>query len=119
MSASPVDVSEPAFRVEISVQDDATFVRCIGKLKAGVTEILRNAVKPLVASKKRVVLDLTDLTQMDSMGLGTVVSLYVSAKASGSKLELVNLSKGIRQVLSVTNVLSLFEVYGENPIRLP
>jgi anti-anti-sigma factor len=65
------------------------------------------------------VLDLTELTQMDSMGLGTIMGLYVSAKTSGSSLILINLSQRVRELFRITNVWSILEVYGENIIRLP
>ncbi len=94
-------------------------VRCTGKLTAGVTGLLHAEIKRLIPQTRRIVLDLTDLAQMDSLGLGTVVSLYVSARAAGSNLELVNLSKRVRQLLSITNLLSLFEVCGEHTIRIP
>jgi anti-sigma B factor antagonist len=55
---------------------------------------------------------------MDSTGLGTVVRLYVSAKSAGYSLELINLGKRIRQLLGVTNLLSVFTVIGEHNIRM-
>jgi anti-sigma B factor antagonist len=100
-------------------QDNATVVKCSGKLVAGVTGILYDEVKPLIPRTKRIVLDLTDLTQMDSLGLGTIVGLYVSAKAAGCDLKLINLSKRVRELFSITNLLSLFEVYGEHPTKIP
>jgi anti-sigma B factor antagonist len=51
---------------------------------------------------------LTDLTRMDSMGLGTLVRLYVSAKGADSRIELVNLGKQIRELLGMTNLLGVF-----------
>jgi anti-anti-sigma factor len=56
---------------------------------------------------------------MDSMGLGPIVGLYVSAKSSGCTLILINLSQRVRELFRITNVWSLFEVYGENIIRMP
>jgi anti-anti-sigma factor len=64
------------------------------------------------------VLDLTDLTHMDSSGLGTVVRLYVSAKSAGCALELINLGARIRQLLGVTNLLSVFTSVCEHDIRM-
>jgi anti-sigma B factor antagonist len=66
---------------------------------------------------KRIVLDLTDLTHMDSSGLGTVVRLYVSAKSAGCALELINRGPRIRQLLGVTNLLSVFTTICEHDIR--
>jgi len=97
--------------------DDAV-VRCHGKLVAGVTDVLYARVRPMIPDTKRIVLDLTDLTHMDSMGLGTLVRLYVSAKSASCEIELINLGKRIRQLLGVTHLWSVFTVIGENHIRM-
>jgi anti-anti-sigma factor len=94
-------------------------VRCSGKLVANSTEILQAEVRGLLPDAKRIVLDLTDLGYMDSSGLGSIIGLYVSAKSAGGRLEVINLSARVRQLFSITNVLSLFEVCGEQNIRLP
>jgi|SRR5271170_5006299 len=119
MSAGPVDAPAPPLSLRNYVEGDATIVHCTGKLTAGQTGILRDEVKRLIPQSKKIVLDLTDLTQMDSLGLGTIVGLYVSAKASGSTLILINLSQRVRELFRITNVWSILEVYGENIIRLP
>jgi anti-sigma B factor antagonist len=116
---SAADVPVPVFSLQTYIEEDATVVKCSGKLTAGVTDQLRAEVKSLIPHAQRIILDLTDLTKMDSMGLGTIVGLYVSAKASGCKLVLVNLSKQVREMMHVTSVWSVLEVYGDNPFRMP
>src|SRR3954468_23294322 len=91
-------------------QEYATVVACSGRLVSGGTDQLRSEVKRLFPKSKHVILDLTDVTQMDSMGLGTIVSLYASAKANGCDLKLINLSNRVREIFRVTNLLSVFEV---------
>lgn len=98
---------------------DEAIVKCSGKLVAGVTDTLYREVRQLIGAHPRVVLDLTDLTMMDSMGLGAIVRLYVSAKSAGSKLELINLSKRVRELLGITNLLSVFELCGDRTARMP
>jgi anti-sigma B factor antagonist len=110
---------EPRLSFAVETKHGATVIRCKGKLTAGYTELLHAEVKPHLARAQRVVLDLTNLTYMDSMGLGAIASLYVSARTAGCRLELVNLSKRIRELFSITNMLSLFEVCGDNSIRIP
>ncbi len=111
--------SAPQLSLVTSSEGDAVIVRCTGKLIAGSTEILQTEVRRLFQGSPRVVLDLTDLSFMDSSGLGSIIGLYVSAKSAGNRLELINLSARVRQLFSITNVLSLFEVCGENNIRIP
>jgi anti-sigma B factor antagonist len=96
--------------------DDAE-VRCSGRLVTGVNDRLYLEVSRLIPSSKRILLDLTDLTHMDSTGLGTLVRLYVSAKSAGCTLLLFNVGKPIRQLLGLTHLLSVFEVIGNNNIK--
>ncbi len=113
------DAPVPPLSLRTYAEGDATVVACTGKLTAGLTSILRDEVKALIPHTKKIVLDLTGLTQMDSMGLGTIVALYVSAKTSGTTIILINLSPRIRDLFRITNVWSVLEVYGENIIRMP
>ena len=96
---------------------NAAAVRCSGRLVAGLNDRLYLEVSQLIPSSKRILLDLTDLTHMDSTGLGTLVRLYVSAKSAGCALQLFNIGKPIRQLLGATRLLSVFEVIGNNNIR--
>src|ERR1700733_8150611 len=102
--------------VEVDRAPGEALVRLSGRLEAGVTDVLYLEVKGLIPATRRIVLDLTDLTHMDSMGLGTLVRLYVSARAAGCDLELVNLGKRIRQLLGMTNLMSFFTIIGENDV---
>src|SRR6266853_286749 len=74
--------------------------------------------KCLMPNNKRIVLDLTDLTYMDSMGLGTVVRLYVSARSAGCDLKLINLGSRIRHLLSISNLLSVFSANEESDVPM-
>jgi anti-anti-sigma factor len=114
-SIEPVD-NRPI--IETDPATGVTLVRCRGRLVLGESEEFYDRIKELIPNSKRIILDLNDLTHMDSSGLGTVVRLYVSARSAGCDLQLVNLSKGIRKILSVSNLLSFFTVIGENDIRM-
>jgi anti-sigma B factor antagonist len=118
MQPAPADASMPQFAVEVEPLTDVTVVHCQGRLIAGFNHILQAEVKPHLKPGKRVVLDLTGLTRMDSMGLGTIVGLAVSAKRAGCQLELVNLGKQIRQLFAITNLFTLFEPAGDNTFRI-
>jgi anti-sigma B factor antagonist len=93
-------------------------VRCNGKLVAGVNDVLQRKVSELIPETKRIVLDLTNLARVDSMGLGTLVRLYVSCRSAGCSLELINLGKQVRQLLGTTNLLSVFAIVGEHGIKM-
>jgi anti-sigma B factor antagonist len=105
--------------VAIEVSPDATLVRCRGRLTTTVSSQLQHEVKPLIRRSARIIIDLTDVSFMDSMGLGTIASLYVSARTAGCQFQLINLSPRVRELFSVAHLLSLFEACGETNIPIP
>jgi anti-sigma B factor antagonist len=105
--------------LDVDAATDTATVRCTGRLTLTSSNELRETVKPLFPGRRTVALDLTDVTLMDSVGLGTVVALYVSARNVDCQLLLVNIRPRIREIFSVSRVLSLFEPVGEANIRLP
>jgi anti-anti-sigma factor len=96
---------------ETKVNEDGvsvTTVRCHGRLTNQTSDELRNIVKPLIPKGGDILIDLTDVSFMDSMGLGTLVSLKVSAINEGyCRLMLVNLTPRIEQLLHLTNLFNL------------
>ena len=103
---------------DIERDGNVVIVRCHGKLVAGVSDMLYREACKLLPGTKRMVLDLTDLTRMDSMGLGTLARLYVSARSAGCALQLINVGKQVRDLLGMTNMLQVFVDIGERGIRL-
>ena len=93
---------------EINRDGDAAIVKCHGRLVAGTTEELYQEVKHLLPQLKVVVVDLADLTYVDSMGLGALVRLYASARQVGCEFKLLHLGKQLRNLLKMTNLLSVF-----------
>lgn len=103
-----------AFHYEIEESRDqtgwkTTTIHCHGKLVSPGNGQLKELVKPLLAQGGRIVLDFADLEFMDSSGLGTLVGLKVSALNQGLvKLELVELSPRLKDLLTMTNLTQLF-----------
>jgi anti-sigma B factor antagonist len=72
---------------------------------------LRVHVKDLLDRSPRIVLDLGNVTRIDSSGLGTLVALYVSARKVGSNIKLANLSSHILEALRITRLVTVFEIF--------
>lgn len=106
------------FTLDIERNGDTIAVRCHGKLVAGVSDTLYTRIKELIPGTKKIVMDMSDLTRLDSMGLGTLVRLYVSAKSAGCSLQLTHLSKQVRELLGLTDLLSVFVTIGERGIKM-
>ena len=72
----------------------------------------RERVKSLLAAgKKKIVLDMKNVTYIDSAGLGTLVATFHSARSQGATLRLANLGSKFREVLQVTKLYTVFETY--------
>jgi anti-sigma B factor antagonist len=114
LKSKPKPPALPDLTAEIELcPDDMAIVRLHGKLVAGTTQSLYSKVDALMPEIQHVVLDLSDLQYMDSMGLGGLVRLYVTARAAGCTLELRNLSAPIRHLLGLTRMLDVFPIVGE------
>ncbi len=73
---------------------------------------LRENVKKLLAeNKKDIVLNMSNVTYIDSAGLGTLVASHHSARSQGAALKLSNLGSKFQEVLQVTRLLTVFEVF--------
>jgi anti-sigma B factor antagonist len=73
---------------------------------------LREQVKSMLASgKKKIVLNMDQVTYIDSAGLGTLVASHHSARTQGASLKLSNLGSRFQEILQVTKLLTVFEVY--------
>jgi anti-anti-sigma factor len=102
------------FRVHCYEEENALVAECHGKLTFENTRALKEEVRDKIPGHKRIVIDLKEVPQVDSSGLGTVVGLYVSARTRGCQLEIRNASQQIRELFSMTNLLSLFEAAGRH-----
>jgi anti-sigma B factor antagonist len=99
-------------RLNTRTVDGVLVVDCSGRIVLGEeSAVLRDTVKQLIMQHKHVVLNLGGVNYIDSSGLGTLVSLYTSAKNSGSMIKLANLTQRVGDLLQVTKLLTIFEVY--------
>jgi anti-sigma B factor antagonist len=73
---------------------------------------LREKVKSLIAEgKKKIVLDMKNIDYIDSSGLGTLVAAHLSASTQGAAMRLCNLSRKFSEVLLLTKLMAVFQVY--------
>jgi len=101
------------FKINVRVLSDGILiVDCAGRLIFGEeTALLRDQVKDCLAQHNRIVLNLADVTYIDSGGLGTLVSLYTTAHNGGGSVKLARLTQRVGDLLQVTKLLTVFEVY--------
>jgi anti-anti-sigma factor len=119
MSPEPTASSATGFKMQAEKREDATIIHCAGRLTSEHSDTLKKGVKEHLPHTKRIVLDLSGLHRMDSSGLGAIVGLYVSARKLNCELLLINYNSAIRDLLGITNVLSMFEDCGRTGMRMP
>jgi len=97
--------------------EGVTVLSCDGRIDFGDDAgNLRTAVKAaLLPGSARIVIDLEHATHIDSGGLGVMVSLFCSARSSGSDIKLANLGPRLKGVLQITKLVTVFDVYDTVP----
>ena len=92
--------------------DDVLIVDANGRIIFGEeTSLLRDTMKKMLSENKQIILNLSGVNYIDSGGLGTLVALYTTARNAGSSLKLANLTQRIGDLLQVTKLLTVFDVY--------
>jgi anti-sigma B factor antagonist len=113
MPQDPPEAATARLRLETHRRGDATVIECAGRLTVEHAEALKNLGKTLIPQSTRIVLDLKEVTRMDSGGLGTVVGLYISARKANCDFLLINYNKSIEDLLGITHLLSLLSGEGD------
>jgi anti-sigma B factor antagonist len=99
-------------KIETKASNGITIVSCQGRIVFGdEATALRDTLKDVLASSRRIVLNLSGVSYIDSGGLGTLVGVYSSARSAGADIKLTGLGQRIRDVLQVTKLVTVFETY--------
>ena len=100
-------------QIEERAVGDVVILDLKGKITLGEgDELLKDKVNSLVnQGKKKIVLNLAEVPYIDSAGLGEVVRTYTTVSRQGGSLKLLNLTKRITDLLSITKLLTVFETY--------
>lgn len=92
---------------------DVTVLDLKGKMTLGEgDEMLKDKINSLLAAgKKKLLLNLEGVPYIDSAGLGEVVRTYTTVSRQGGSLKLLNLTKRIEDLLSITKLLTVFDTF--------
>ena len=93
--------------------DGVTVVDLRGRITLGEgSSTLRETVRDLVSKgQKNILLNLADVTYIDSSGIGELVSSYTSVSNQGGRLKLLNLQRKVHDLLQITKLYTVFEVH--------
>jgi anti-sigma B factor antagonist len=101
-----------SLKMDTRQNEGVTIVICTGRITFGdEANALRERIKGVLAATKMIILNFAGVTNIDSGGLGTLVGLYSSARANGADIKLTALGQRLRDVLAITKLSTVFEVY--------
>jgi anti-sigma B factor antagonist len=101
-------------RMSTRTLEGVLIVDCSGRLVFGEESAsLRDLVKKLLTESPNVVMNLHEVNYLDSGGLGTLVSLFTTARNAGGAVKLASLSQRVGDLLQVTKLLTIFEVFDD------
>ncbi len=92
--------------------DGVTILDLSGRITLGEGSVtLRDAIRDLInKGEKHILLNLGDVSYIDSSGIGELVSAYTSVKNAGGELKLLNLTKKVHDLLQITKLYTVFDV---------
>jgi|SRR5437763_15538443 anti-sigma B factor antagonist len=94
---------------------DVTILDLEGKITIGEGSVsLRSAIRRLIEEgKKKILLNLAGVGYVDSSGIGELVSSYTTINREGGQLKLLKLTQKIKDLLTITKLLTVFDVYDD------
>ena len=100
-------------KIENRTVGDIHILDVSGKIMLGEgTMAVRNSVRELLKNgTKKIILNLGDVNYIDSSGIGELVSSFTTVTNQGGQLKLLNLTKKIQELLAITKLLTVFQVY--------
>ncbi len=102
------------------VVDGVSVLDLAGKIVLGEGDLqVKERIKDLLADGQRhILLNLADITYIDSAGLGALISCYTTVKRESGKLKLVNLTKRIQDLLAITKLITVFDHFDNEKAAL-
>jgi anti-sigma B factor antagonist len=100
-------------KTDVRTVKDVRILDWSGKITLGEeTMAVRQTVRDIVKhGAKKIILNLGDVNYIDSSGVGELVSTYATITVNGGQLKLLNLTKRIHELLAITKLLTVFEVF--------
>ncbi|HUN90352.1 MAG TPA: STAS domain-containing protein [Terriglobales bacterium] len=92
--------------------DGVTIVDLSGRITLGEgSTMLRDIVRDMIAKgQKKILLNLGDVTYIDSSGIGELVSAFTTVRNGGGELKLLNLTKKVHDLLQITKLYTVFDI---------
>jgi anti-sigma B factor antagonist len=111
-------ISAPGLKLELEEKADETIVRCSGKITAESAEMFQNEIRGRLIPESRgkgvpvncrIVVDLSNVSYIDSVGLGALVGVWTAGQRRACDVEIANFSPRVESLLSATKLDQVFK----------
>src|SRR5215469_14518784 len=104
-------------KLQLEQKPDETIVHCNGKITAENSEVFKKEIRNLIPESRgqtvtityRIVLDLSNVTHVDSTGLGALLGAWTTAKKKGCEVEIANLNPRVEKLVEITKLDTVFK----------
>jgi anti-anti-sigma factor len=107
------------FSVSVRQVGSVTVVDIIGMITYNEAGALQETFLDLVRKgRKHILLNLSEVTQLDSSGIGALARAFATVRGKGGDLKMMQLSKQVQRLLEITNLCTIFEDYADETTAL-
>jgi anti-sigma B factor antagonist len=102
-----------SLKINIRETPDATILDMSGRISIGeaLAELRDSIREALAGDQKNLLLNLAEVSHIDSSGLGQLIGSYATVNSRGGQMKLLNLQKRVNDLMQVTKLLTVFETY--------
>jgi anti-sigma B factor antagonist len=107
------EIHSMSLKINIRETADATILDISGRVSLGdALADLRDSIREALAGdQKNILLNLAEVSYIDSSGLGQLIGSYASVTSRGGQMKLLNLQKRVNDLMQITKLLTVFETY--------
>ena len=107
--AANSSIPAPELAVRTDKNADEAIVYGTGRITLATSSLLQTTIRGLIPENKRILLDLANVTYIDSTGIGALVSVYLSASKGQCDFKVVNAQPRVRDLFEITKLRAIFE----------
>jgi len=104
-------------KLQLERKADETIVHCNGQITAENSDMFQSKIRDLIPESRgeiaaiayRIVLDLSDVTHIDSAGMGTLLGIWTAAQIKGCNLEIANLNPRVEKLVQMAKLNTVFK----------
>jgi len=107
------EIRSMSLKIKIRETADVTILEMNGRISLGdaMAELRDSICEALAGDQKNILLNLAEVSHIDSSGLGQLIGSYATVTSRGGQMKLLNLQKRVNDLMQVTKLLTVFETY--------